>query len=165
MLVHLLKFPPEKEGLEYEHLKIKGSPWIREEKREMKGDGDVGREGGCWDGEKDVGGKCGQGQGDGEICRTRAGGVRRAPSPAGKGSGAFSITRINGSVPKGERDGKSHARLWAATESSTWEPCTHLPPQATSRGSSEHCYHSCDTTGTRNQGQLCQGIAPLLTLL
>lgn len=31
----------------------------------MKGDGDVGREGGCWDGEKDVGGKCGQGRGDG----------------------------------------------------------------------------------------------------
>lgn len=29
MLVHLLKFPPEKEGLEYEHLKIKGSPWGR----------------------------------------------------------------------------------------------------------------------------------------
>lgn len=29
MLVHLLKFPPEKEGLEYERLKIKGSPWGR----------------------------------------------------------------------------------------------------------------------------------------
>lgn len=55
MLVHLLNFPPEKEGLEYEHLKIKGSPWVREEKWKMKENRAVGREGDCWAAEKDDG--------------------------------------------------------------------------------------------------------------
>lgn len=37
-------------------------------------------------------------------------------SSGGKGCGAFCSRRINGSIPKGERDGKSRALLWADTE-------------------------------------------------
>lgn len=63
-------------------------------------------------------------------------------SSGGKGCGAFCSRRINGSIPKGERDGKSRARLWADTETSAREPCMHLPPRATTRGNSEVLYHS-----------------------
>lgn len=78
----------------------------------MKGDRAEGWEGSSWVSKKANGANRGQGQGAGwEVCG--------APSPAGKGCGAFISTAINGSVPKGEQDGKSHAKPWAAVGSST----------------------------------------------
>lgn len=111
MSVHLLKFPPEEKGLEYEHFKIKGSPWVWEEKQKTKGDRAEGWEGSSWVSKKENGANRGRGQETGL-------GVCGAPSPARKGCGALISTAINGSVPKGEQDGKSHAWLWAAVGSS-----------------------------------------------
>ena len=102
-------------------------------------------------------------KGPGEVCKVRAGGVHRAPSSEGNGCGAFCSKRINGSIPKGERDGKLHAWLWADMETSAQEPCTYLPPQATNRGNSEVPYHSSTPAvlhrDTRKQEALWQGIS------
>lgn len=68
----------------------------------MKGDRAEGWEGSSWVSKKDNRANRGRGQGAGQ-------GVCGAPSPAGKGCGAFISTAVNGCVPKGEQDGKSHA--------------------------------------------------------
>lgn len=66
------------------------------------------------------------GAGPGGACR--AGAVCRAPSPGGEGCRASCSRRINGCIPKGERDGKSDTRLWADVQSSAGELCRHHPP-------------------------------------
>lgn len=101
-------------------------------------------------------------KGPGEVCRVWAGVCVGLLHQEGA-CGAFCCERINGSIPKGERAGKSHAWLWADMETSAQELNTHLPPWATTRGNSEvPCHRSTPAVlhwDTRNEEPLWQGIS------